>query len=225
MEKVALTAGLRQTGGKGVARSLRRQGQIPAVIYSAGTSTLLSMNALELRKKVGTRRREGILVSLQVEGSGEKTAILKDMQWDPVGGDLLHVDLFEVAMDKPIRVKVPLKLSGNPQGVKDGGILQFILREVAIECLPTLIPDHLMVDALTLGIGEHLYVKELSLPEGIRLLEEGDHAILSIAAPVSEAKLTELLTAAPTETGKEPELVKKPVKEEPAVEGTTEGKF
>lgn len=224
MEKVALKASLREKSGKGVARSLRREGSIPAVLYSGGGSTLLSLDPHELLKRVGSGHRSGILVSLQIDspGKGEKTAILKDMQWDPIKGTLLHVDLFEVAMDKPIRVKVPLRLSGTPAGVKDGGILQFIMREVEIECLPAMIPDAITVDASSLGVGGHFYVKDLSGLAGITVHEEEDQAILSIAAPVSEAKLEELLTAAPAEAGKEPELVKKPAKEE-VVEGK-EGK-
>jgi large subunit ribosomal protein L25 len=187
------------------------------VIYSRGGSTLLSLNPGELVKK-GARRREGILISLQVEEQGERTAILKDMQWDPIKGNLLHVDLFEVAMDQPIRVNVPLKLSGTPAGVKDGGILQFIMREIEIECLPSLIPEALTINVESLQVGDHFYVKDLTGLEGITVLEDEDQAILSIAAPVSEAKLTEMLTATPGEPGKEPELVKKPAKEEGAAE-------
>jgi large subunit ribosomal protein L25 len=227
MEKVELKATLRESSGKGVARSLRRQGAIPAVLYSAGKSTLLAMNSKELLLKLGKGRREGVLLALQIEGKaadqGERMAILREMQWDPVDGALLHIDLFEVSMDKPIRVQAPLKLMGTPAGVKDGGILQSIMREVEIECLPSLIPEYITIDASSLGIGAHFYVRDLQVPEGIVLLQDGDQAILSISAPVSEAKLEELLTATPAETGKEPELVKKPTKEEELAEGK-EGK-
>ncbi len=218
MEKIALKALWREKSGKGTARTLRRGGNIPAVLYSGGKSSCLTLNPKELLTKAGRGRREGILISLEVGDAGgkteERTALLKDLQWDPVDGSLLHVDLFEISMDKPIRVKVPLKLIGTPIGVKDGGILQFSMREVEVECLPAVIPDHLPVDAPDLGIGGHFYVKDLQAPEGVTVLGEEGQAIFAVTAPVSEAKLEELLAAAPTEAGKEPELVKKPAKEE-----------
>src|SRR5581483_5626772 len=140
-----------------------------------------------------------------------RTALLRDYQVDPVTDDLLHIDLFEVSMTKPIRVKVPVLLTGGqPAGVKEGGILHHNLRELYVECLPSAIPDHIEIDASHLVINQGIHVKELPKREGVRFLDEPDHMVVSVAAPMTEAKLEALLTSgAVTEEGKEPEVIAK----------------
>ena len=137
--------------------------------------------------------------------------MLRDYQADPVTGQLLHADLFEVSMDKPIRLKVPtVVIGGMPAGVKEGGVLPHVLREVHVECLPSAIPDRFEVDASPLIIGQGLHVKDLTAPQGVRILDGPDQTVLSIAAPMSEAKLEALLTSqAGVEQSKEPEVVAK----------------
>jgi large subunit ribosomal protein L25 len=217
MQRMNLEAEQRQKSGKGAARALRRAGQIPAVLYGEGKSSLLSLNPAGLIKILRSESGENALIDLKIKGEKSvetRTAILRDFQRDPIGGGILHADLFEINMNKAIRVRVPIVIAGNQsEGVKEGGVLQHNLREVEIECLPSIIPDHLDVDAAHLKIGESIHVRDLQVQQGIRILEDMDLAIVSIAAPMSEAKLEEILAGTPAET-KEPEVIGKKKEEE-----------
>jgi large subunit ribosomal protein L25 len=209
-----MTGEMREQAGKGVARQLRRQGKIPAVLYGQEECLLLTLDPDGVRKILRSHAAGTALVSLTVTGAKSKTnrtALLRDYQVDPVSGQLLHADLFEISMDKPIRVKVPVSVIGGvPQGVKDGGVLHHNLRQLNIECLPSALPDHIEVDASQLGIAQGIHVRELAQREGIRFLDEGDQMVVSVAAPMSEAKLEALLTSGVTvEEGKEPEVLAK----------------
>ncbi len=224
MERISLNADIRKESGKGVARSLRRGGRIPAVLYSKGGSTSISLSPINVRKLIMLGHAESTLIDLKLEGPDDKSdkiAILRDYQKDPLTGELLHADFFEVSMDEKIRVTVPVELTGKtPAGVVEGGLLQLVTREVEIECLPSIIPDNLLADASALGIGESLHIRDINIPDGVRFVSDPEQVVLTIAAPVSQEKMQELLTApAPGEAPKEPELVKKPAKEgEKAVE-------
>jgi large subunit ribosomal protein L25 len=217
MQRMDLEAEQRQRSGKGVARTLRRAGRIPAVLYGNGTSSLLSIHPADLIKILKSESGENALINLKIKGGESvetRTAILRDFQKDPITGGILHADLFEINMNKAIRIRVPIMVTGDPsEGVKEGGVLQHNLREVEIECLPSMIPDHLDVDASHLKIGESIHVRDLQVQEGIRILEDKDLAIVSVAAPMSEAKLEEILAGTPAET-KEPELIGKKKEEE-----------
>jgi large subunit ribosomal protein L25 len=164
-----------------------------------------------LRSHAGTTA----LISLTVNGAGanaQRIALLRDYQLDPITGQILHADLFEVLMDKPIRVKVPVHLTGGqPAGVKEGGILHHNMRELHIECLPSALPDFIDVDASQLGINQGIHLKEVPRREGVRFLDDPDQMVVSVAAPMSEAKLEALLTsgAAGPEAAKEPEVAAK----------------
>ena len=218
MERISLNANIRNESGKGVARSLRRSGRIPAVLCGKGVSTSLSLDPSRVRKLIMLGHAESTLIDLKLEGAADKSdkiAILRDYQTDPLTGELLHVDFFEVSMDEKIRVTVPIELTGKtPVGVVEGGLLQLVSREVEIECLPSMIPDNILADASALAVGDSLHVRDLTVPDGIRFVSEPEHVILNIAAPVTQEKMQELLaTSAPAEVPKEPELIKKPVKE------------
>jgi large subunit ribosomal protein L25 len=209
-----MTGEMREQAGKGVARQLRRQGKIPAVLYGQEECLLLTLDPDGVRKILRSHAAGTALVSLTVTGTKSKTnrtALLRDYQVDPVSGQILHADLFEISMDKPIRVKVPVSVIGGvPQGVKDGGVLHHNLRQLNIECLPSALPDHIEVDASQLGIAQGIHVRELGQREGTRFLDEGDQMVVSVAAPMSDAKLEALLTAGVTaEEGKEPEVLAK----------------
>jgi len=218
MQRVELVAEHRERSGKGVARSIRREGRIPAVVYCGGQSLLVSLNPADLTKVLLSGAGENALINLKINskkgqspasgGPGaERLAILRDFQLDPVTGKLLHADLFEVSLDKPIRVRVHIEVIGGvPEGVKEGGVLQHQMREVEIECLPLAIPDRLEVDASSLKIGEAIYIRDFRVGEGVRVLGQPDQVVVSVAAPISEAKLEELLTATAKEA-KEPEVI------------------
>ena len=212
--KFEMTAELRRESGKGAARQLRRKGKIPAVLYGQDECLLLTLDPDAVRKIVRSHAAGTALVAVAIAGApsnGTRTALLRDFQVDPVSGQLLHADLFEISMNKPIRVRVPVKLTGGvPSGVKEGGVLHHNLRELHIEVLPTAMPDHIEVDASQLAIGQGIHVRELAAQQGIRFLDDVDQMVVSVAAPMSEAKLEALLTSgAALEEGKEPEVIAK----------------
>jgi len=196
--KVELAVTVREQAGKGVARQLRKNGKIPAVLYGQGECVLLTANPDELVKILKAQAGSTVLISLTVDGAKTKaarTALLRDYQVDPITGGVLHADLFEVSMDKPIRVKVPVHIVGGiPIGVKEGGVLHNNTRELHIECLPAAMPDQIDVDASSLGISQGIHLKDVARREGIRFLDDEDLMIVSVAAPISDAKLEALLT-------------------------------
>jgi len=216
MEKFALTAQVREKAGKGVARGLRRSLMVPAVLYSHGKSTPIAMANKEVTRILNTEGGEHALINLKLEGvkkAGERMALIKDYQVDPVSGSLLHVDLLEVAMNEKVKIQVAVHIIGAAVGVKEGGILQYGQRQVDIECFPTNIPDALNIDISALKMNESLHVRDIKAPEGVKILTDGDSTIASIQPPISDAKLEAMLSTAPAAEAGEPELVKKPKKE------------
>ncbi|KXJ97928.1 MAG: 50S ribosomal protein L25, partial [Nitrospira sp. OLB3] len=208
--KFDLTVESRQGGGKGPARQLRRAGRVPAVLYGQGECLLLSVKPEELVKIIRSQAGSTALISITIDGAAGKakrTALLREYQVDPILGKVLHADFFEVSMDKPIRVKVPVHLTGGqPLGLKEGGVLHHVLRELHVECLPSALPDFIEVDASQLQINQGIHLKDVKQAEGVRFLDDPDHMIVSVAAPITDAKLEALLTAgAPgAEGAKEP---------------------
>lgn len=210
--KFDLTVAIREQAGKGAARSMRRAGKIPAVLYGQGECLLLTVSPEELVKILKSHAGSTALISLTVNGAKSKqnrTALLRDYQVDPVTGVVLHADLFEISMSKPIRVKVPIKVIGGiPAGVKEGGVLHHNMRDVHVECLPAALPDHIEVDASVLTIGSGIHVKEIGAREGVRFLDDADQMVVSVAAPMSDAKLEALLTSAAGAAGETEVLAK-----------------
>lgn len=216
MEKIALTAQVREKAGKGVARGLRREKMVPAVLYSHGKSTPLAMVNKDVAKVLNTEGGEHALINLTLEGvakGGERMALIKDYQLDPITGSLMHVDLMEVAMNEKVKFPISIHITGNSIGVKEGGILQYGQRQVDIECLPKQIPDALFVDITTLKVNESLHVRDIKAPEGVKILSDMDATIVSIQPPISAEKLESMLAAAPSAEAGEPEVVKKAGKE------------
>jgi large subunit ribosomal protein L25 len=211
--KFEMAAEVRERSGKGVARQLRRNGKIPGVLYGQAECLLLTLDPASITGILRAHAASTALISLKIAGGSQalRTALLRDFQVDPVTGEVLHADLFEVSMDKAIRVKVPVTVVGGvPAGVKEGGVLQHNLRELHIECLPSAIPDQIEVDASQLAIGQGIHIRDLSRREGVRILDDVDQMVVSVAAPMSEAKLEALLTSgAVAEEAKEPEVIAK----------------
>ena len=221
--KFDLAVTVREKSGKGAARQLRRSGKVPGVLYGQGECVLLTIEPEPLTKILKSQAGSTALITLTINGAKAKvkrTALLRDFQVDPVEGNVLHADLFEISMDKPIRVKVPVHvIGGTPAGVKEGGILHYNTRELHVECLPGALPDHIEVDASGLTIGQGIHLKEMAKLEGVRYLDDPDQMVVSVAVPMSDAKLEALLTsqAAGPEGAKEPEVA---VKGKAAAEGT-----
>lgn len=216
MERITLRAEMRDKTGKGVARSLRRQGAVPAVIYRGGSSLPIKINKRELISFIHATAGEQVMVNLQFDGGENKVALMKDYQVDPLKGELLHTDFFEVSLTEEIRVTVYITTAGEPIGVKrDGGILQHGVREIEIECLPDKIPGHVEVDVSSLEIGKAIHVGDLPLGTGIKILTDPGDLVATVVAPVVE-EIAAPVAAAPEVA--EPELIKKGKKEEEAGE-------
>ena len=167
-----------EEGGKGVARTLRRnkEGRIPAVLYGKGKSTSISLDPSRVRKLIMLGHAESTLIDLRLEGTvdtSERIAILRDYQTDPLTGEILHADFLEISMDEKIKVTVPIELTGKtPAGVVEEWSSPVSDQEVEIECLPLMIPDNLPADASALKIGESLHIRDISIPEGIRFVSD-----------------------------------------------------
>lgn len=191
MGQIKLTAQPREAMGKEGAKKMRREGLIPSILYGPTSKKAipLSLREKELENTLFARSRGGgnPLVNLRIEGEGdERVVIFKGSQRHPVTGRLLHIDLYEVLMDRKIVVEVPLHLVGKAEGVAMGGILEQEVRTIKVECLPTHIPDRCEVDVTHLAIGDSLHIRDIRLPEGIKVKENPALTIVSIVAPTVE---------------------------------------
>lgn len=195
MELIDLNTTLRTTRGNGAARDLRRKGQIPAVLYGPGTEPVLlsvSSHALEQVIKKSAAGAE-VLVNLTI-GNGKttnRTAMIRDMQTHPVSRKYLHVDFYEISMDRQIRVGVPVVTKGKSKGVEMGGILQIVRREIEVLCLPMDIPNSIELDITDLEIGDAIHVQDIPLKEGLELPEDVNFTILTVASPMKEEEPAE----------------------------------
>ncbi|MBI4241159.1 MAG: 50S ribosomal protein L25 [Candidatus Rokubacteria bacterium] len=213
MELREITIERREGTGKQVAKRLRRRGLIPAVLYGRRASASVAVNPTDILKVTHGHGGSTQLLTLRFAEDGEtRTAIIRDLQIDPVTDGLLHVDLQEVAMDQAITVTVAVHPVGEPAGVKEqSGILAMILREVQVSCLPGQIPERIDADVSALRIGDVLTVAMLTPPPGVRILNDPNQAVATVAPPMAE----EVPAAAPV-APTEPEVVteRKPKPEE-----------
>jgi large subunit ribosomal protein L25 len=223
MEIRELTVMAREGVGKSVARRLRRSGKTPGILYGGPSPVNIAVDPREVFRII--HGHEGSTQLLRVTFAGSKDSrmvILRDLQLDPVSEDLVHVDLQEVNMDKPIQVTVALHHVGEPIGVRDTqGILEMVLREIQVSCLPANIPEDIKADVSNLAIGDVLTVGELVVPEGVRVLSDKAQAVATVAPPAAEevaapvAAVVGAVAAAPAE----PEvLTERKPKEEAEVE-------
>ncbi len=217
MERYTIHCEPRSETGKGHARSLRRSGYIPAVLYRAGRSTPIKVRREEMVKFINSTMGEQVMISLRFADGGEKLALLKDYQVDPVKGQLLHTDFYEVSLKEKVRVTISIVLKGEPEGVKkEGGVLQQVLTELEVECLPDRIPPHIEIDVSGLKAGESIHVSDIQVPEGVRITEDPEEVVATVTTPTEEAVTEEVVE----EEMAEPEVVKKGKKEEaPPEEG------
>jgi len=195
---------------KNAARRVRAKGKIPAVVYGAAEPAIaIEVDPKQIQKILHSDSGHNSIFDLEINGSTAKTkAMIVDWQYEPIKGNLIHIDLKRIALDKAIRVEVPIQLTGIPVGVKtQGGILDQVLREVEIECLPGDIPSHIDVDVSSLAFGDVLRVADLPHTDKLKFLSDEDATVAHVvsikeeAAPAADA----LAAAAPAE----PEVVKK----------------
>ncbi|MCD4715729.1 MAG: 50S ribosomal protein L25 [Desulfobacterales bacterium] len=192
MTQPVLAAYIRKTTGKGAARKLRKNNQVPAVFYGPGTETvMLALDYPELEKLLKQASGENIILDLQVKsdkGTESKKAMLKDLQVDPVKDNYVHADFYEISMDKEITVAVPIQLLNIPIGITSGGILQHIRRELTITCLPDKLVDAFEIDVSGLDIGGSVHIRDIEIPEGITSEEEDHLTVAIVAAPTIEVE-------------------------------------
>jgi large subunit ribosomal protein L25 len=188
MATMALEATPRERTGKGVARQLRREGMIPAVLYGVEDPVALAVPNREMTRLLTREGGDHALIELQI-GGAKKGVIVRDYQVDPITGAVLHCDFYEVQKGHRVTVTVGIELTGEtPQGVREQGILQHQLHELELDCLPDRIPDVIQVDASHLMIGDSIHVADLPLPEGVRSHSAPDTAVVSILPPKVEAE-------------------------------------
>ncbi|HET7225725.1 MAG TPA: 50S ribosomal protein L25 [Candidatus Eisenbacteria bacterium] len=216
MAVIPLTAGRRSALGKGGARKARAAGNIPAVLYGHGeTPVPLAISTRAFEDALRRHKGGNAIVNLGIDG-GEFTALIRDVQYDPLTHHVIHLDFQHISLTEQVEVEVTLHLTGLAVGVKDGGgILEHILRTVEVRCLPTAIPPAIEADVSALNIGDSLHVRDLHVPDVV-ILTDADAAIATVVPPtVIEEKPAEEVAAAPAAT--EPELaVAKGKKEEEA---------
>jgi large subunit ribosomal protein L25 len=188
LETLEIEADARESGTKRSARRLRRNGKIPGILYGPKVKPV----ALELNKREFSTRVAGLegshLVRLKSAAAEltDKVALVKDMQYHPISGDVIHADLYEVDLSARIQVSVPLHFVGKAAGVVRGGILQPIVREIEVECLPLDIPQFFNVEVSALDIGDSIHIEELQMPESVTAIYESNFALVTVATPTVE---------------------------------------
>jgi large subunit ribosomal protein L25 len=217
MERITINVIKREETGKGAARSLRRKEMIPAILYRGGGSVSIKIPKKELTQFINTTSGEQVMVNLQFQDGENKIALMKEFQVDPTRRELIHADFFEVLLTEKVKVHAHVSTVGEPIGVKrDAGILQNLIREIEIECLPDKIPGHVKIDISGLEIGQSLHVRDLQLGEDIKVLTDPEGVIANIIAPLVEEAAPAAEVAAPEAA--EPEVLKKGKKEEEKAE-------
>ncbi|HUI70343.1 MAG TPA: 50S ribosomal protein L25 [Spirochaetia bacterium] len=187
MEAKKLNVESRQGGGKSAAGRLRREGKIPAVIYGHTAPTPITVDAREFRNAF-KRITENTIVELHMPG-GVHEVLVKDYQRDNLTGQIVHVDFYEFEKGKALRTRVPIRLTGNPVGVKEGGILETQLRELDVECLPKDLPEEIVLDITELALDRALHVRDLVLPTGVRVLLAADQVVCLVAHRKAEEEV------------------------------------
>lgn len=196
MDQPLLAARVRKNKGKGAARKLRRNNQVPAIFYGPKTEpVMLAVDYPELSRILQQSAGENILLDLQLQSDGgteNRKVMLKELLMDPIKGTCLHVDFYEISMDKEITVNVTIRLINTPEGVSQGGVLQHVRRELTVSCLPNNLVDFIDLDVASLEIGDSLHIRDIVLPEGISSIDEGHLTIAVVAAPtVKEEEVEE----------------------------------
>jgi len=208
-ETKTLSAEARGEFGKNAARRLRRSGRIPAVVYGDhGEPVPVTVDPRKILKLVETEAGHNAIFTLEINGKEPARVMLRDWMMDPVKGELLHADFVRVARDTKLKIKVPIHLTGEAKGVKvQGGILEFLVREVEMECLPDDIPDSVSVDVTELTMGKNVRVADLPVGQRVKVLTDSARVVVHVVALRAEEEkpAAEAAEAAPAE----PEVIRK----------------
>jgi len=184
MATVSLSANSREGKGKGAARTLRSQGQVPAVIYGHGRDPQpLALNARDLDKLLSHIQAESTVIEVTVGGHTAKT-LIREIQRHPIKRQILHVDFQALVAGEKVTVSIPIVLQGIPEGVRlEGGVLDQTLREIEIEVDPSNIPDHVEYDVTNMVIGDSVHISDLKVPEGVEVMDDPETSVAVLAAP------------------------------------------
>jgi len=224
MKQIPLAAKIRSVRGSSRSRRLRSTGFIPAEIYGhKETNQSIEVSEKDLVKILSTAKGENIFFSLNIEGGKIEPvlAVIKEIQFHKISNNVLHADFHKVNMKEKIRIKIPIRVLNADlcDGVKTGGVLQTLMRTLEVQCLPTLIPESIQVDALHLNVGDSVHVSDLKLPDGVKAVQGAGNVVVSVAAQMAEEVKAEV-AAAPVEgaaaAGAEPEVLTAKKKEEGA---------
>jgi large subunit ribosomal protein L25 len=208
----------REDFGKNAARRMRRTGRIPGVVYGGGGPVIpLTVDPDGIRRILHSESGHNAIFALEIRGKAPARVMIRDWQSEPIHGDLLHVDLVRIALDAKLKLKVPIHVTGEPEGVKiQGGIFEFVLREIEVECLPDDIPEAITVDVTHLTIGRNLRVADLPMGTKVKVLTDTNRVVAHVVAlrAEEEEKPAEVAEAAPAE----PEVIRKGKAEEEGAE-------
>jgi large subunit ribosomal protein L25 len=216
MPQLSLAARLRTDTGKGAARRLRRDNQVPAIFYGPSSQpVMLAVKYLDLQTLLKSTDSENVIFQLQIEsgqGTESKTVMLKELQADPIKPVYYHADFYEISMDKELTLNVPVHLVNTPAGASKGGILQHVKRDLLVSCLPGNLVEFLEVDVSALDIGDAVHVRDIVLPQGMKAADDGDTTIAVVTPPHVVAEKVEEVA----EEEKAAEEAAEAPKEEPA---------
>jgi large subunit ribosomal protein L25 len=217
-----LEAQTRESFGKNEARRTRREGKVPAVLYGGDGkgATPISVAPKALLKILHSEAGQNTLIALKLAGAGDARVLVKDFQLDPITHAVLHADFYRVAMDKLLQVTIPVVVHGEPKGVKQqGGLVEFIRRDIEIECLPADIPEHIDVDISELMLHEGVRVRDVATNPKWKPISDPDMMIVHVIMPKAEEVAAPAEAAAvATATPAEPEVIKKGKKEDEEAE-------
>jgi large subunit ribosomal protein L25 len=211
MAEVTLEVSRREQGGKNAARRVRAGGKVPAVVYGGHRDPV----AIEVdRKSIGEliqKSEHGVrsIFLLKMSGSDQQRhAMIKEIQINPISRKITHIDFVRVLMDEVVRTTVPVRIVGTAIGVKEGGILDWQLRDIHVECLPNAIPDSIEADVTNLGSHDYLHIRDLQIPEGVKVLDDPERIVVGVTQAKAEVVEAPVAEAAVVATA-EPEVIKK----------------
>lgn len=211
MAELELEVTRREGTGKGVAKKLRRDGRVPAIVYGGHKESVAITVDQKSISDIVRKGEHGIrsIFLLKMAGTDQsRHAMIKDIQFNPLSRKMNHIDFVRVAMDEAVRVAVPVHVTGTSIGVKNnGGVLDFQVRELHVECLPGTIPDSFDIDVSALDIHDFLRISDIQIPEGVKLLDDPERVLVTVALPRAEV-VAEVAVEEPTAAA-EPEVIKK----------------
>ncbi|MCM8773558.1 MAG: 50S ribosomal protein L25 [Candidatus Omnitrophica bacterium] len=215
MEKVIIKSILREGKGKEKVKKIRRKGFIPAIVYSRNFNLPVELPLSSMKILKSIHFSENTIIEMEVDGYDDKdnrlNVLIKDVQYDPLREEVIHIDFMRVSLDEKVKVKIPIVLKGESKGVKEGGVSEQIMWDVTVEALPLDIPDKIEVDISPLAIGDTIHIVDLKISEKVRILASPEDAIVTVVAKEEEVVASEEVASAESA---EPEVIKEKPKEE-----------